>query len=152
LELTLAGPEDTEILGGLLAQSFGGHGAVYLSGELGVGKTTLVRGWLEALGHEGPVKSPTYTLVEPYLIEGKAVFHLDLYRVVDPEELELIGIRDYFDQEALCLVEWPERGLDLLPAPDLSIEIRHDGPGRAVELTPESPLAEEALAELARRI
>jgi tRNA threonylcarbamoyladenosine biosynthesis protein TsaE len=152
LELTLNSAEATETLGGLLAQSFGPHGAVYLSGELGAGKTTLVRGWLQALGHEGPVKSPTYTLVEPYLIEGQAVFHLDLYRVVDPEELELIGIRDYFDQDALCLVEWPERGHDLLVSPDLSIQIRHTGTGRVVELTPESSVGEQALAELERLI
>ena len=107
-----------------------GGALIYLQGELGTGKTTLVRGLLRCLGHRGPVKSPTFTLVEPYDLGVRQVYHFDLYRVNKPEELENIGLRDYFIPTALCLVEWPERGAGLLPCADLSIQLFYAPNGR----------------------
>ncbi len=104
-------------------------GVVYLRGDLGAGKTTLVRGYLRALGYGGSVKSPTYTLVEPYEIDGLSIAHLDLYRVTDPVELEFIGLEDVLRDVSLTFIEWPERGEGYLPTADLVIdlEIRRDG-------------------------
>jgi tRNA threonylcarbamoyladenosine biosynthesis protein TsaE len=103
---------------------------LHLHGALGVGKTTLARGLLRGLGVRGPVKSPTYTLVEPYELDGLSVRHLDLYRVADPEELELLGLRDDFRAGVVCLVEWPERAGGWLPVPSLVLALGHDGPAR----------------------
>lgn len=99
----------------------------HLIGNLGAGKTTFVRGVLRGLGYKGAVKSPTYTIVEPYEIKGQKLYHFDLYRIVDPEELELIGFRDYL--EAISFIEWPERAEDL-PEPDLNIYLEIDGTER----------------------
>lgn len=124
----------TEALGAQLAEPLREGGIVLLSGELGAGKTTLVRALLHALGHDGPVRSPTYALVEPYRIGSLEVRHLDLYRIADPEELEFLGLRDWLLPGYLLLVEWPERAQGLLPDADLSIELEHVEHGRKVRL------------------
>ncbi len=122
--LTLNNEQDTQNLAQILAQHFT-TGVVYLIGDLGAGKTTLTRHYLQHLGHQGSVKSPTYTLVEPYQIQGRDIFHFDLYRLNDPYELELMGIRDYLETpNALFLFEWPSKGGDEIPEADLIIDIQ----------------------------
>ncbi|MGE8544907.1 MAG: tRNA (adenosine(37)-N6)-threonylcarbamoyltransferase complex ATPase subunit type 1 TsaE [Acinetobacter johnsonii] len=122
--LTLNNEQDTQNLAQILAQHFT-TGVVYLIGDLGAGKTTLTRHYLQHLGHQGSVKSPTYTLVEPYQIQGRDIFHFDLYRLNDPYELELMGIRDYLETpNALFLFEWPSKGGDEIPQADLIIDIQ----------------------------
>ncbi len=123
VQLSLNNEQDTQTLAQILAQHIA-QGVVYLIGDLGAGKTTLTRYWLQKLGHQGAVKSPTYTLVEPYEINGKSVFHFDLYRLNEPYELELMGIRDYLDIEnALFLFEWPSKGGDEIPQADVVLNL-----------------------------
>ena len=136
-KFSLSNEQDTQKLAQKLAQNMT-QGVIYLIGDLGAGKTTLTRYWLQSLGHQGAVKSPTYTLVEPYTINGKEVFHFDLYRLNDPYELELMGIRDYLDvSDALFLFEWPSKGGDEIPEADIVIDIQKsdDELNRFVTLT-----------------
>lgn len=135
-------------LGGELASACESGLLIFLQGDLGMGKTTLVRGFLYGLGHEGAVKSPTYTLVEPYELGDRPIYHFDLYRLGDPEELEFMGIRDYFSEGATCLVEWPERGQGVLPPADLVINIEPEGSGRRLQLRANSAEGMAAIAGL----
>jgi tRNA threonylcarbamoyladenosine biosynthesis protein TsaE len=145
LEQFLADAQATEAFGARLAECCRGGLLVFLHGDLGAGKTTLVRGFLRAAGCSGPVKSPTYTLVEPYSSQRGSFYHLDLYRLSDAEELEWIGVRDLFDAEQICLIEWPERGAGYLPAADLHVYLRLEDNGRRVRLAAASARGEQVL-------
>ncbi len=149
LTLHLANEDAMVAFGGHLARITQGHGLIFLEGDLGTGKTTLSRGIIRGLGHTGAVKSPTFTLVEPYEINDIRAFHFDLYRLVDPEELEFMGIRDYFDQDALCLIEWPQQGAGFLPKADLTITIGQHNTGRQLTLSPQGARGESWCAEVA---
>ncbi len=138
----LADTEATEEFGAVLACCCEPGAIIYLHGDLGAGKTTLVRGSLQALGHKGAVKSPTYTLVEPYELADCRVYHFDLYRLGEPEELEYLGIRDYFDGDALALIEWPQRGAGVLPSPSIEVFLDYRGEGRVVTIAAATPSAE----------
>lgn len=136
-------------LGLKLAEQTAGHGILFLQGDLGAGKTTLSRGIIQGLGHTGAVKSPTFTLVEPYEINSLRIWHFDLYRLSDPEELEFLGIRDYFADDDLCLIEWPQQGTGYLPQPDIEITIKAHNDGRIVRLLPFSTRGQSWCAALA---
>lgn len=131
-----------------LAQLLHGGMVVYLQGDLGAGKTTFCRGLIQALGHAGHVKSPTYTLVEPYDLSALQVYHFDLYRLHDAEELEFMGIRDYFSAQSLCLIEWPERGAGMLPAADMTLALQHVMDERSLQITAHSAQAKTLLTVL----
>lgn len=149
IDLELPDEAATQAFGGRLAAALPTAAVVHLRGELGAGKTTLVRALLRALGHQGPVRSPTYTLIEPYQLADRVVHHLDLYRLADPEELEYLGLRDLGAEPALLLVEWPQRGEGALPPSDLLVHLVYAGSGRHLHLQATSALGERALASLA---
>ena len=137
--------ETTEI-GAKVASCLQGGEVIYLKGELGTGKTTLVRGALNKLGFVGNVKSPTYTIVEPYSIDNHVVYHFDLYRLNDPEELESLGIRDYCDGRSICFFEWPEKGGNLPPNADISLLLSYTEEARNIKLTAISEIGKSILA------
>ena len=122
---------------------------VFLNGDLGTGKTTLTRGFVQGMGHVGNVKSPTYTLVEPYDLQDWQVYHFDLYRLADPEELEYMGIRDYFNSNCCSFIEWPEKGQGMLPEPDMIIDLAYHDEQRQVSLQANTSLGERLLSILA---
>ncbi|TNC00423.1 tRNA (adenosine(37)-N6)-threonylcarbamoyltransferase complex ATPase subunit type 1 TsaE [Pseudomonas jessenii] len=147
--LYLADEQAMSDFGARIARVTRGHGLIFLEGNLGMGKTTLSRGIIRGLGHVGAVKSPTFTLVEPYEIGDIRAFHFDLYRLVDPEELEFLGIRDYFEDDALCLIEWPDKGAGFLPKPDLTITISPQDSGRSLKILSQGSRGEAWCAALA---
>ncbi|HVI56117.1 MAG TPA: tRNA (adenosine(37)-N6)-threonylcarbamoyltransferase complex ATPase subunit type 1 TsaE [Luteibacter sp.] len=150
VELILANEEATMDLGRRLAAILPAEGLVaFLHGDLGAGKTTFARAFLQALGVGERVKSPTYSLVEGYDIDERRAFHLDLYRIADPGELEWLGLDSLAEPGSIVLVEWPERGAGALPPVDLALSFRHDGMGRAVRMEPRSPAGVRLVAALA---
>lgn len=147
-EQYLADEIQTVAFGRALGASISATVVINLKGTLGAGKTTFCRGVLSAFGHSGAVKSPTYTLVEPYEYPPWTVYHFDLYRLASPDELEYIGIRDYFHESAVCLIEWPEKSGGLLPNPDLTINITVSGEGRLLVAESGSDAGNEAIKAL----
>jgi len=144
----LANEADTLAFGASLSKTIGRRCLIFLHGSLGAGKTTLVRGFLRGLGYTGTVKSPTYTLVEEYDLPGYLVIHFDLYRLSDPEELEWIGMRDYFDSDAVCFIEWPKRGVGMLPIADLDIRLETFEDGRSVVVSGSTELGRHIIEKM----
>ncbi|HLS81996.1 MAG TPA: tRNA (adenosine(37)-N6)-threonylcarbamoyltransferase complex ATPase subunit type 1 TsaE [Steroidobacter sp.] len=118
-------------LGAALTEAASEPVVVAMEGELGAGKTTLTAGVLAAMGVAGPIRSPTYTLIEPYEVSGRRVFHIDLYRLADPQEVEALGLRDLLIGPSVLLIEWPSRGAGALPTPDLAIHLTYEAAGPA---------------------
>jgi tRNA threonylcarbamoyladenosine biosynthesis protein TsaE len=135
LSAYLADEAATLGLGELLSSALRGGMTIFLLGDLGAGKTTLTRGILRGLGHTGRVKSPTYTLVEPYVISNLYLHHFDLYRFADPTEWEDAGFRELFNPQSVCLVEWPDKAGGQLPLPDWTIDLQPYGDGRQLTLS-----------------
>jgi tRNA threonylcarbamoyladenosine biosynthesis protein TsaE len=147
----LADESETLALGRELYDVLPPGALVFLHGDLGAGKTTLVRGFLRAAGFADAVKSPTFTVVEEYHLVTCTVHHFDLYRLGSPDELEWLGFRDYLRGDAICFIEWPERAGALLPVPDLELTLRYTDAGRSAELIAPGPKGLELLDRLVRR-
>ena len=134
MKIFLANETETAQLGAELWRLLPEKCLIFLNGQLGAGKTTLTRGVLRAAGYTKAVKSPTYTLVEEYEVMGRIVFHFDLYRLKDPEELEWMGFSDYLAQPSLCFIEWAELGKGFIPEPDIRLNLSTEGDGRVLEI------------------
>lgn len=140
VKLIVPTTEAMQALGMKLAESCTPTAVIFLQGELGAGKTTFSQGFLRGLGYLDRVKSPTYTLVEPYTLPHQTVYHFDLYRLHDPTELELIGVQEYFVPHVICLVEWPDKGAGFLPAPDLSCHFHNEKTVREIKIYPHTAI------------
>ncbi|HEX7217869.1 MAG TPA: tRNA (adenosine(37)-N6)-threonylcarbamoyltransferase complex ATPase subunit type 1 TsaE [Burkholderiales bacterium] len=147
-ELRLPSPESTLRLGEALAAGAAPGRVLFISGDLGAGKTTLVRGLLRGLGYAGRAKSPTYALVEPYAFSSLDLYHFDFYRFKDRSEWLNSGFREHFNPGALCVVEWPEKAGDLLSPPDLHITLEFDGEARRARLDARSDAGRSWLSSL----
>lgn len=130
------------------AQQLPARFTVYLHGDLGAGKTTFVRGVLRGLGHQGKVKSPTYTIVEPYEFFNKTLYHFDLYRFTDEGEWEAAGFREYFNPQSVCFIEWPEKAAQLLPQADMDIYLTHQASGRVIQYNAHTETGSQCLMDL----
>lgn len=126
---------DTERAGAALAEGLSAGLVVYLVGDLGAGKTTLVRGCLRALGHAGKVKSPTYTLIEPYTVSRLDLYHFDFYRFSTPDEFLEAGLEEYFAGQGACLVEWPDKAAPHVPPADMEVRLAVRDAGREIEVS-----------------
>ncbi|MBK1645327.1 tRNA (adenosine(37)-N6)-threonylcarbamoyltransferase complex ATPase subunit type 1 TsaE [Thiocapsa imhoffii] len=149
--ITLPNPTAQIAFGQRLARLIPAHFVINLEGDLGTGKTTLTRGVLRGLGYQGTARSPTYTLLEPYELTTRTLYHLDLYRLGDPRELDDLGLRDLMAEPAIWMVEWPERGRGMLPPCDLTLAIDYCGQGRAMLPHAHTARAREVLAALLER-
>ncbi len=138
----------TVAMGGAVARCIDQGAVIFLHGDLGAGKTTFTRGVIQAYGHSGKVKSPTYTLVEPYELTNQNIYHFDLYRLADPEELEFMGIRDYFSAHSICLIEWPQNGANFLAEPDLNIRLEYIDNMRNISIIGETKKGQEIVNKL----
>jgi len=151
--ISAASAAQTRALGARLAKALAAMPAdrptvIHLSGDLGAGKTTLVAGVLAALGHAGPARSPTYTLIEPYRLAGRDLYHCDLYRLRHPDEIDELGLLDLIEPGSVVIIEWPERAAGRLGIPDLAIRITYAGTGRRFELDPQTAAGSALALEL----
>lgn len=151
-ELRLEDDAATEGLGAALAEGLEPGLVIYLEGDLGAGKTTLARGVLRALGFTGNVKSPTYTLIEPYTVSRLDLYHFDFYRFTQPDEYLDAGLDEYFDGRGVCLVEWPDKARPHVPAPDLRIQLSLAPQGRRADLTAQGERGRRCLDKIRERI
>ncbi len=138
ITFTLTSEENTQELGKILAPHLQPPLLCFFQGELGAGKTSLIRAILRAKNVSGSIKSPSYTLIEPYEIGNHMIYHMDLYRLASADELEWLGIRDYLHENAICLIEWPERGGKSLPQPDLMLTLHYLDEGREITISSQS--------------
>jgi len=139
---------DTLTFGAALAAGLEPGLVIYLSGELGTGKTTFARGLLRGLGYDGRVKSPSFTLVEPYELSRLYLYHFDFYRFADPQELGEAGFREHFNPTSVCLVEWPENAAGVVPAADIRITLQVTGSGRQLEIDADTEAGRRCLEKL----
>ena len=144
----LPAESDTLAMGAALAAGLEPGLVIYLSGELGTGKTTFARGLLRGLGYDGRVKSPSFTLVEPYELSRLYLYHFDFYRFTDPRELDEAGFREHFNPASVCLVEWPEKAAGVVPAADIRIRLQVTGSGRQLELDADTEAGRRCIRKL----